>query len=719
MSSAYGQQVGQSDTSYWAGFEKKELVDRLQRKREEFLEFFDRSNYFQRIYRNWAYYHGLNFDRGYNNTEIRVGGEEGELRLAQLNEFRVNLALLKTYITEGDIEWDSIAIGNTAAALNAAKKANKLLDGAVQSRDLNIDSILDQAVEDSLVMTAGWAWILWDRYYGETEKVEYTSSGKPKRIKWKGEVRCLNPSLFDVTFDFTKREFKESQWVEARRQENRWDLAAEFADEPKKVEELLKVENDHLDRKYLKFDFRVASEEVTTRDHRWVHYFYHKPCPALPNGRFTRRINQLVLEDMMELPDGHIPVHRLIPAQFLLTPFGFTPAFNAQAPQEALNMIESTIVTNQNALGSTKIWKKTGEPLNRAQLEAGITLLECETKPEPLNLLHTPKEVYDSLAIYREQLERGIGTNETAHGRPESNIRSGAAMAFTEHRVVQAASDLVKNRRAFLSDFGTSFVKVYAARMADNEERVIDVRATTMDRAHAVQFTKEEVAQIKTVSIIPGNPAMRTLGGRVQVAELLLEKQAVSPDEFVTVIKTGKLDKLTEAEDNQLQLIHEENDELFAGGQSHVAQPHHNHMLHIRRHLAQADSEAGRRFPEVGMAFQSAALMHKEFLTFVDPVDPMTGMVDPELAQKASIVNQSIEFNKLLGYLPPTFVPFGAPQPMGMPGERLEEGPTGEPLDQVPAAAPGPAGPVPGGNGGPRLTGVTENVMARINGGGA
>ena len=733
-----GGQVGQADTSYWAGFDKKSLVDRLQRKREEFLEFFDRSNYFQRIYRNWAYYHGLNFDRGYNNTEIRVGGEEGELRLVQVNEFRSNLQLLKTYITEGDIEWDAIATGDTGAALNAAKKCNKLLDGAVQSRTLGIDQALDQAIEDSLVMTAGYAWNLWDKHYGEPAGVDASGKG----LRWKGEVRVITPALFDVTFDFTKRVFKESQWVEVRRQENRWDLAAEYSHKPRLKEEILKVENDHLDRKYLKFDFRVASEEVTTRDHRWVHYFYHEPCPSLPNGRFIRRINQVVLEDEMNLPDGHIPVLRVIPAQFLLTPFGFTNAFSAQAPQEALNATESTIVTNQNALGPTKLWHKKGEPLNRAQLEPGITVLECETKPEPINFCHTPKEFFDSLKLYMDQIERAFGTNETARGNPESNIKAAAALAFTEQRVTQAASDLVKNRRRFLMDYGTSLVKVYAARLGAGESRMIDVRSTSMSRSHNVRFTPEELAEIKTVSIIPGNPAMRTLGGRIQVAEILLEKQAVSPDEFVTVLKTGKLDKLTESEDNQLQLIAEENDDLFAGEGGHTAYPHHNHMLHIRRHLAQADSDAGRRFPEIAQRFQAAALMHKDFLTFVSAepvVDPETGMEDIEATQdlllRAEVVKQSIEYNKMLGYLPPTFIPFGAPPPppgMEVPGmappgapplaapppvEPLQTTAMGTPPDAALPTPESPPTPSAAPGGGPRLTGVADSVMAKIGAG--
>lgn len=729
MALTHQQGVGQNDTSYWAGFKDRDLVVRLKRKREEFLEAFDQSLYFQRVHRNWSYYHGLNFPSGHGRTEIRIGGEEGELRLMAINEFRSNLSLLKTYIIEGDIEWDAIANGESAAALNAARKANKLLDGAVQSRVLDVDSVLDRTVEDALVLTAGYSWILWDKNHGEPLRVEYTPTGKVKRIIYKGMPRLLNPSLFDVTFDFSQRVFKESQWVECRRQENRWDLAAEF---PDKKEAILKTPStQEADRKYLKFDFRLTAEESTSRDHRWVSYFYHLPTPALPSGRFMRRLDEIVLENEWALPDGHIPCHRLIPARFMLTPFGFTQGFGAQAPQEALNASVSTRVTAENALGFPKVWKKKGEPLNRAQLEPGITLLETETKPEVLQFMELSPEIEKGTRLYMEFVERAFGTNETARGNPESNVKAAAAMAFTEQRVTQAASELVKNRRRHLEDFGTSFVKVYAARMGPDDARTINVRSSDTERAQTVGFTAEELKQIESVGVIPGNPALRTLGGRIQVAEILLERQAVSPDEFVTVLKTGKLDRLTEAEDNQLQLIGEENDGLFSGTGQHFAQPHHNHMLHIRRHLAQADGEAARRNPELGNRFRAAALQHKEFLTFVDPtpiMDPVTGLVDQEATQqqlqKAEIVNQSVEFNKMLGYLPPTFIPFGMPQPQGGPApqEPLETTAMGTP----PAAAPGPEpGPPSGGQpqqqlgGGPRMTGVADAVLGRIEQGAA
>ena len=737
--------VGQSDTQYWATFEAEELIGRLKKKREEFLSNFDQSGFFSRIKRSWYYYHALEFSRGLSNTEIRVAGERGELRLAQVNEYKTNIDLLATYIVQGELEWDALAVGDGADAENATRKVNKLLDGAAQSTELRLDSARRRALKHALVMTCGYGWVYWDQNAGDPAGV---STGG-KRIRWKGIPRILNPSIFDVTFDTTQKQFEQAQWVECRRQENRWDLAAEYAHDSKKKKAILDVGEFEEDRRFRKFDFEFAAQEVTSRDHRWVYYFYHKPCPSLPNGRFLRRIGDVELEDQMRLPDGHVPVSRLVPGEFLLTPFGFTDAFCAQGPQEALNMAQSTMVTNQHALGPTKLWKKKGEPLNRAQLEPGITLIESETEPKPINFLSTPPEVIEAAKMYANQVQRALHVNDTAHGDPDPSIKAAAAMAFAEQRVAQAASETMGNERDFSRDLGTSLVMVYAHRMDPMDVRTIDVRRSDMSRTNRVSFTAGELKQIKGVSVVQGNPATRTKAGRIQIAEVLLQNQVIGGDEYLTVIHTGKLERLTEAEDNQLKMIHEENDALLESDQ-HAALPHHNHMLHMRRHLAQADSQLARLNPEIGKRYQAAALEHKQYLTYVDTtpvlmldqngqpfIDPMTGqpLIDEEQTklnqQRAKLVQEAIEWNKLLGFLPPTFIPFGAPPPPPMPGggapvpggapvEGLETNQMGmPPTAGPPAPAAGGAQGPPRMGGGPRMTGVPEGVGETMGAGAA
>lgn len=708
MPSPYGATLGISSgisadpRQYWATLKPRELIPHLRRRRQEFLQFFDDSGLFRRIERSWEYYHGVAYGQTGASTEIRIAGDEDELRLVEINEFRANLALLKTYITEGLIEWDALAVADTGRALAATKKANAILEALQQSRQHHFEQALDQAVEDALVLSAGYVWNRWEENAGR----ELIADFERDQILREGDIRPENPDIFSVVYDHTQRNFWDSRWVDVRRQENRWELAAQY---PRKAEKILSLGVD-TDRDYLKFDFDLGRATIRQSDHRWVHYFYHLPTPAIPRGRFVKYVGDVDLENEARLPDGHIPVHRIIPAQFLLTAFGFTPGFSAQGPQELLNGAASCLATNFEALGSAKIWKKPGEPLNRVQLENGITVLECDTKPEVLNFFHPPREMFESIELYTQQIGRAVGTNETARGAPESNIKAAAALAFTEQRVAQAASDLVGNYDQLLGDVGGSAIRIYSMRMQPWEERSINVRSGGIGRS-VLTFTRDELEGVADVTVVRGNPALRTLGGRIRVAETLLEKGAAGPDEFLTVIRTGNLSKLTESEDNQLQVIHNENDRLLSGNPDHAPLPTDNQLLHVRRHIAALDTPEARRDPEIARGIYEAALQHVALLT-----DPST-----------------IQLQLVLGYMTPDqamiYSGMPAPQGAGVPGG-MPGGPPGAPQMQPPGASPprgqrpGPGFPIEGGAGGaggpPRLSGgVPEAALARLQGGAA
>ena len=692
-----GRETGGADDSreYWARAKPKKLIPTLRRKRQEFLQFFDDSGFFRRIERSWEYYHGLAYGPPGSSTDIRIAGDEGELRLTDINEFRANIGLLKTYITEGLIEWDALATADTGRALSATKKANSILEGLQQSRTHHFEAALDQAVEDALILTAGYVWNRWDETIGS----EVMADPEGDRIVRGGDLRPENPDIFSVVYDHTRRNFWDSTWVDARRQENRWELAAQY---PKHEARILALGFD-TSREFLKFDFDLGRLGTRASDHRWVHYFYHEATPALPRGRFVKYVGDVELESVDYLPDGHIPLHRIIPAQFLLTAFGYTPAFSAQGPQELLNGVSSCLATNFDVLGSAKIWKKPGEPLNRVQLENGITVLECDTEPKVLNFYNPPDSMLKSLDLYTQQVGRMIGTNETARGAPEHNIKAAAAMAFTEQRVHQAASDLVGNFDQLLSDVGSSIIQIYARRMRSGEKRSINIRSSATARS-VLTFTAEELEGVADVTVVRGNPALRTLGGRIRVAETLLEKGAAGPDEFLTVIRTGNLNKLTEGEDNQLDVIHNENDRLLSGDPDHAPLPTDNHLLHIRRHIAALDTPEARRDPEIARWVYEAALQHVQMLT-----DPTT-----------------MQLQLVLGYLTPEQAQLYSGMPpvpgAGMPGGAAGGG-AALPQGGMPpgAPAPGPQRPqLMAPAGGPRMTGgVPEAALARIEQGAA
>lgn len=632
---------------YWAKKPADELVKELKRKRKEFLDVMESTGLSDRILESWAMYHGMrNFHLG---DSIEIAGAQGELRLVSLNEFRSSLSLLRSYVTANRVEWDTIAQSGDAKALTAAKRGNQILDAAIEDTRTGAEQCLSQAVEDALILTAGYVFLIWDPTLGKEERGDIETNA----IYRSGDIRCVNPCIFDVAFDYHVRDFRESRWVEVRRQENKWDLIAEHPDLADDIERLKMTSLED------RFDLQLEGASRRDNDFLWVSYFYHLPTPAIPNGRFLRRVDEVSLEEADELPDGHIPLHRMVPAQFMLTPFGFTPAFSCQAPQRMLDAAISTIATNTDALGSSKVWKKPGEPINRGQLENGIVLIETETKPEVLNLLSTAPEVFKGLEIHQGYIRSLSSVNDSAHGQPQASLKSGAAIAFTEQRVEKAATDIIMAYDGLCAGVGTSYLKI-------QEKRVQGKRNVTVTKGRKRQFdsySAEDLQGIDRVSVVRGNPLMRTRAQRIQIAEFLLERNVVTPDEFLTVITRGNLDKLTERAENQLDIVHMENELIQSGRQEHIPLPTDNHVLHARIHTAAAD--AAVRYggdPTILRGLLAAAQQHKDMLD------------DPEIAKWQGILGYGPQAPPGGDMGPPPGGDMGAPPPLEMPGVGPEGG---------------------------------------------
>jgi hypothetical protein len=672
---------------YWLTEEAEELLPRANKKRRAFLDKIEETGLYERILRNLSLYHGITTDDPTTLEDgIQLAGEEGEAVAVNLNVFRASLSLLKTYITSARVEWDTLADSADADAITATKRGNDILDGLMLDSTNGLEAGLSQSVEDALVLASGWVWNLWDDNLGDVVGVDPFTGEEHKS----GAYRHLNPCFTDVAYDYTVRDPKESRWFLVRRQENRWDVMAEFPEEeyPGVAEAVRRAGGR--DENYTRFDFTFDSrEDDCAGDFLWVSYLYVKPSPAIPQGRFVRFIGEdIVLEDLDHLPDGHIPVHRIVPAQFLLTPFGFTPGFSAQAPQELLNGVASTIATNINALGENKIWKKPGDPINRPQLDPGIRLIECETKPEGIDLLKLSPELFKAVEMYLSFNERLIGTNAAAHGQPEGKDVSGSALAFTEQRVQQAASDLVRAYDILLADVGTSILQGYQKRLLWRGKAGAGTRAQS--------FTPEDLEGIERVSVVRGNPLLRTLGGRVQVGQILMERGGLDSAGFLELTQTGSIDKLIESRDNQDELINHENDAFLRGEDSHIALPTDDHIQHIKRHAAVLVNPAARKDPQVNQRGYAAMLQHKQM------------MADPEVQTWMVL---------LYGY-PPIQAPAPAAGPGVAPGQPQPGGggkalPAGRPK---PKALPAPKAPQQTG---PRLIGAPEGTNQALETAGA
>lgn len=587
---------------YWASDDNlDQLVNELKTRKKAFFDFISASNHFARIARNWAYYYNLYYkDLGIPETEIRKGGEEGEYAMIAINHFRSFLQLTLSYAVQNRPAWDTQAINSDYRSMQQAKLGNDILDYYMEEK--RVESKLIQAAEDALILSVGYMKVTWDESLGE----EVRPDPETGMIFRDGDIAFENPSIFDVIHDYTIQDWSQCQWVLVRTRRNRWDLVSKY---PEWREEIVRAETtDERDYDFYRFDRSGQQMDLTDLVDTWE--FYHDKTPSLPNGRFTIYIGDDAIYDG-PLPYREKPIYRVVPTEFRLTSLGYTPAFDLQGIQEAINAEYSTILTNHKNLGPTKIWFKTGDNINMAQLEPGITVIQSDTKPEPLPLTNTPREYFSFLDYLKQDGEYVSGVNSVARGQPEASLKSGAALALIDQKAAQYSSIFVGNFYGFMSKVGTAILRIL--KEFPNSKRFIYV-AGINNRSELREFQKDDLESIDRVIVQMGNPLSRTLAGRLEIATQLLQAGLVKvPEEFLTVLQTGQLKPLTDTLDSQLSVIHQENEALKLG-QPTSALMTDDQSLHLKKHAAVLDSLEMRGNPIILQSVLSHIAQHQQLL---------------------------------------------------------------------------------------------------------
>lgn len=663
---------------YWAKAEPDEMVNHLLARRESFFRFVNGSALFQKILRLWSYYHNLYYDaRG--DMDIVTAGEDLEAQMISVNHLRSLIHLLVTYTTQSRPSWDVLAINSGHRALKQTRLGRGLLEYYMEVE--KVEQKLRKVVEHAFVLTTGYIRTIWDENLGRTlsanPRMDEQGNTIGGQMYQDGDIYFDTPTIFDVVIDFTIREWDQNQWLLVRRPVNKWDLVEIY---PEKREQILNAgpefqrihDLERVGQVYL------ASEINTDFIDYWE--FYHIPTKAMPQGRLFCMVGDTWLRDGDW--DNPLPVHRMVAAELLLTCFGYSPGLDMMGSQEALNMLFSTTVTNANNFGQQKVWLRTGNSINLADLDAGCTIVQSKDEPKPLNLLPAPANMAALIDMFKQQMELVSGINSVSRGQPEASLRSGDALAIVDAKAMQFASVAIANYYQLLSDTGTATLQLL--QLHADSPRVAAI-AGPNNRSALKVFSKEDIDQIDMVRVIPGHPIMRTIAGREHVAAKLMQANLVTKEEYFTVLTTGELQPLTRSVESQLDVIHEENERLLQelmDGELPQALVHDDHALHIREHTAILDSTELRMHPLIA----AKVLAH----------------VKQHIALAFSPVAQQLAI--FLGYPPLPLLPGALPPPGGSPSV---PGASGGPNAPPPPAPPGPiAGP-----GGPPPTSTRELKM--------
>jgi hypothetical protein len=189
-------------------------------------------------------------------------------------------------------------------------------------------------------------------------------------------------------------------------------------------------------------------------------------------------------------------------------------------------------------------------------------------------------------------------------------------MALVQSMAIQFNSGLQQSYAQLVEDVGTGVIRLLQ-NFADTE-RVATISGKSK-RSYMRSWTKHDIADVSNVVVDIANPITKTTSGKLHLADQLLAKGMVeSPDQYLQVLTTGKLDPVIEGKQAEIMNVRAENESL-SDNDPVVAVATDNHALHITEHKTVLASPEARRDPTIVQATLGHIYQHIDLLRKTDP----------------------------------------------------------------------------------------------------
>lgn len=595
-----------SDTrKYFASLGADEIGDELSSKVDNWEEFVNTSGIFERMRRSHEAYYGFNGSE-HLSSQISHGGIQGELNLVKVNQLRNILQHMLVMTTSQRPAMEARAINTDYKSIAQTVLANGILD--YYMREKRLEKHLKTAAEIALIFGEGYVRLEWDSSKGE----EYMFDDEEQEMLYTGDIKYSALTPFDVIKDPYRPNSEDQDWIIVIHYKNKFDLAAKYPEFEDKLMDIETISED-MARRFSLSNVPGESNLIP------VYEFYHKRSDSVVDGRHTVFVNdEIVLHDG-PLPYNEIPVYRISPGDWIGTNYGYSAAFDLLGIQEAIDILYSTVVTNQSTFGVQNIMVPKGHGMEVSQIAGGLNLLEYDSQlgaPQSLQLTDTPAEVFKFIEMLEGTMETLSGVNSVARGDPQNSLRSGSALALVQSMALQFNSGLQQAYTQLAEDVATA--TILTLRDFAAIPRVASIVGKD-NRAYLKTFSGQDLDQVNRVIVDLGNPLARTTAGKMEIASELLQQGLIkNPQEYFMVLKTGQLDPLYDEEFTEMMNMQRENERL-RDGKTVKAVLTDNHVQHIRKHKAVLDSPESRENPEI----VEQALAHiQEHINLLSNPDP-------------------------------------------------------------------------------------------------
>jgi hypothetical protein len=585
---------------YFATLPADELSGELIMTAKASYNAIESTGYREKLRDIYAAYHGFYYTS--DGHRISFTGEQGELVNLPVNHLRNFGQHMLIMTTSNRPAMEARATNSDYKSKVQTLLCNNILD--YYMREKRLERYLKDAVELAICLGAGYIKVSWNASSGEViDHIEETNTDIHE-----GDLEFTNLTPFDVIFDNTK-ENTAQDWVMVRTWKNKFDLAAKY---PELSEKIMALSTKSEMQAY-RFNFNAFADKT---DDVPVYEFFHKRSESLPDGRYFMFLDEHIVLHDLPMPYRMLPLFRISPSNILGTPLGYTPLFDLYPLQEALNSLYSTVMTNQNAFGVQNVWVPPGGNINVSAMGGGLNVIESLVKPEPINLTSTPPEIFQYIQMLEKTMEVLSGVNSVARGNPESSLKTGAALALVQSMALQFMSGLQASYVQLIEDVGTAVVKI----LQDFAEtkRLVAIAGKT-GRTYMKEFSSRDISNISRVVVDVANPLAHTTAGRVQMADNLLQYQLIkNPQQYLTLLNTGRLDAMTEDSQRELFNIQAEN-ETMLDGETPMAVLTDDHWQHILEHRSVLADPDLRKDPELIQRVTDHLSQHFDILRTTDP----------------------------------------------------------------------------------------------------
>jgi hypothetical protein len=590
------------DNIYFANGKAKDIASNLHNRGQEYFDNIQTNGYLDILRDSLYLYQGTTF----NAHNIEFKGEQGELVSLKVNHYANIATHILGMITSTRPVFQARSINTDVKSLIQTSLANDLLE--YYMREKRLERYLKRAVEYAIILGSGFIKAEWNSTSGEVHDFNEETEVEIRQ----GDIEFSNLTPFDVFIDTTKDTYDEGDWVVCRTWKNKYDIIAKY---PEHKEDILNCES--------KPEFNSINwqdNNTPETDDIAVYEFFHKRTEAVEDGVYLLYLTPDIILTKTAMPYRDLPVYRISAGDIIGTPYGNSNMFNLIQIQEAINSLYSTILTNQTAFGVQNLYLPRGADVSINSLSGGLNIIEGNShagKPEPMNLTHTPVEIFNFIKQLIGEMETISGLNAVARGNPAANVTAGNALALLESQAFEFISGLQQSYIFLIEDVGTGLVKM----LQDfaSVPRVAAIVGKT-NKTEMKQFIGDDIGSINRVVVDVGNALAATTAGRVQMADNLLQMGAIKDiEQYFMVIETGRLEHVTESATSDSILVRDENEKLAQGEGEVIALSLDNHTLHINEHRSIL-SDTGLR-QDVNLV--DRVLKHiQEHITLLKETDP-------------------------------------------------------------------------------------------------